>query len=214
MKHRKHHGAEQTSIRRVARYVGTLLRSELPPWARYHSLDHTRNTVAACREIGDALGLTVAEMEVLLLAGWFHDVGYTVTVRGHEVRSADIAQHFLRSAGWSARTIRGVTGCILATRMPQRPRSVLQRAMCDADLISLGKRSFLRHNELLRQEMERREGRRINERVWLHRSIRFLHGHRFTTRYGRTVLEAGKQANLERLRRMIRQIERVRRKKG
>jgi hypothetical protein len=52
--------------------------------------------------------------------------------------------------------------------------------------------------------MERREGRLISERVWLHRSYRFLHRHRFTTPYGRTVLESGKQSNIARLRRMIR----------
>jgi predicted metal-dependent HD superfamily phosphohydrolase len=214
MNNRKQRGFEKTPFRRAVRHVAGLLKSELPPWALYHSLNHTKNTVAACREIGKALGLKAAEMEVLLLAAWFHDAGYTIAVRGHEARSAEIAQHYLHAAGWPARTIRNVTGCILATRMPQRPRSLLQRALCDADLISLGKRSFVRHNELLRQEIGRRERRRVDERIWLHRSIRFLHGHRFATRYGRTVLEAGKQANIERLRRMIQRIESARGKKG
>jgi len=153
-------------------------------------------------------------MEILLLAAWFHDTGYTTTANGHEERSAGIAERFLKAEGCSNRTIEHVKACILATRMPQRPQSILQRVLCDADLSSLGKKSFLRQNELLRQEMERREGRLIDEMAWLHRSYRFLRRHRFTTRYGRTVLEAGKQANIVRLRRLMQDREGARGRTG
>lgn len=205
MNTRNHSGHNrQQTIARAGRFVAELLARELPPWALYHSPRHTTQTVAACREIGDALHLEKETMEVVLLAAWFHDTGYAFNIRGHEERSAEIAERFLQAEGCPVRTIRSVKACILATRMPQRPRSLLQRVLCDADLVSLGKRSFLKQNELLRQEMERREGRLISERVWLHRSYRFLHRHRFTTPYGRTVLESGKQANIARLRRMIR----------
>jgi predicted metal-dependent HD superfamily phosphohydrolase len=209
MNTRNHPGhTRQQSITRAALFVAELLARELPPWALYHSPRHTRQTVAACREIGGALHLEKETMEVVLLAAWFHDTGYAFKVRGHEERSAEIAERFLQAEGCPVRTIRGVMACILATRMPQRPRSLRERVLCDADLISLGKRSFLKQNELLRQEMERREGRLISEKVWLHRSYRFLHRHRFSTPYGRTVLESGKQANIARLRRMIRMQDR------
>ena len=143
-------------------------------------------------------------MDILLLAAWFHDTGYTAIARGHEARSAKMAGEFLRAEGFPMRIVTSVQRCILSTRMPQRPRSLLQRILCDADLISLGKKTFLAQNELLRQEMERREGRVIEEIVWLRRSIRFLLRHRYTTRYGRTVLESGKRANIERVRRIVR----------
>jgi len=197
------------SLGRAARFAGGLLARELPHWACYHTPRHTRQTVAACREIGRALRLGTRQMEILLLAAWFHDTGYAITADGHEERSAGIAERFLKAEGCPNRTIERVKGCILATRMPQRPQSVLQRVLCDADLTSLGKKTFLTQNELLRQEMERREGRVIDEMAWLHRSYRFLRRHRFTTRYGRTVLEAGKQANIRRLRRLMQKWEKA-----
>jgi predicted metal-dependent HD superfamily phosphohydrolase len=201
---------QREAIARARRHAMDMLSSTLPPWAVYHSPRHTRQTVAACREIGGAVRLTEEQMGIVLLAAWFHDTGYARSAEGHEARSAETAARFLRREGYPQRMIARVRGCIMATRMPQRPRSLLQRVLCDADLISLGKKGFLAQNELLRQEMERREGRRIEEVVWLHRSYRFLHQHRFATRYGRTVLESGKQTNLRRLRRLIRQEERRR----
>lgn len=197
----------RVSIRKAARFAATLLARELPSWALYHSVEHTRQTVAACREIGRVLRLNDAQMAVVVLAAWFHDTGYGSGPQGHEARSARIAERYLTSHGYPKRMVTSVKKCILATHVPQRPRSLLQRVLCDADLISLGKRTFLVQNELLRQEMELRERRIIEERVWLHRSYRFLHGHRFATSYGRTVLESGKQANLGRLRKMIRMRE-------
>jgi predicted metal-dependent HD superfamily phosphohydrolase len=196
----------KVSVSSAARFAAALIARKSPAWAVYHNARHTRQTVAGCREIGKALRLGQDQMDILLLAAWFHDTGYTAVARGHEARSAKIAGEFLWDAGCSKHIVKRVQECILATRMPQRPRSLTQRILCDADLISLGKPTFLAQNELLRQEIEHREGRLIEEIVWLRRSIRFLLRHRYTTRYGRTVLESGKQANIERVRRIVRTI--------
>lgn len=196
----------------AARTVTSMLSEELPAWALYHDARHTRQTVAACREIGRALALTPREVSVVMLAAWFHDTGYIAGAEGHEIRSAAVAERFLASNGCPRSLVQRIRGCILATRMPQRPHSTLQRVLCDADLIALGKKTFFSQNELLRQEMQRRTGRKIDQLIWLHRSYRFLHGHRFATSYGRTVLESGKQENLRRLRRAIEGMEKSRRR--
>jgi predicted metal-dependent HD superfamily phosphohydrolase len=196
---------EEEIVTLASRHVRKLFREKLPGWAFYHSLAHTLDVVAAVREIGTASGLTRHEMEILSLASWFHDAGYSVQPEGHEEISIAIATEFLTGAGYPKRGIARIARCIRATRIPQRPRSLLERVIGDADLSSLGKRSFFRQNDLLKREIEeRRGGIRLDEKMWLRRSSRFLQRHRFHTRYARTHLDGGRLENIARLKKALR----------
>lgn len=193
-----------TIAQQVEQFVTGLFRKELPAWAVYHSLEHTTNTVAASHRIAEGSRLSKRDLEIVTIASWFHDTGFVVTSNGHEERSAHIATEFLREQGYPPDGIEKISRCILATRMPQRPRNRLERIVCDADLASLGKSSFFRHNELLKNEIEERDGVTLDEIAWLRRSYRFLLTHRFHTRYGRNVLNKGRLTNLIRLRGQLR----------
>jgi len=190
--------------KQIEQFVVDLFRKELPSWAVYHSLEHTTHTVSASKQIARGSKLGKRDLEIVTISSWFHDTGYVFTANGHEERSVQIATQFLQNHAYPPGGIQKVSGCILATRMPQRPGNLLERIVCDADLASLGKRSFFRHNELLRDEIERRDGTRLDEVAWLRRSYRFLFKHRFHTRYARTVLNRGRLANLIRLRGQLR----------
>lgn len=190
-------------VTRSARFVDRLFRKQLPGWALYHNLAHTSEVVAASWEIGEGTGLSHHDMEILLVAAWFHDTGYTELAKGHEERSAAIVSAFLEENKYPRRSIARIARCILATRVPQRPKSMLERILCDADLKSLGMRSFLSQNDRLKAEIERREGVVLDDVMWLRRSCRFLRKHRFHTRYARTRFEKGRFANIARLRKLL-----------
>ncbi len=191
---------------RSARFVITLFREELPDWAVYHNIAHTSEVVAATWEIGEGSGLNARELEIVLIAAWFHDTGYTLLARGHEEKSIDIASKFLGENGYPEREIGRVSRCIRATRMPQRPRTLLERVLCDADLKSLGRRSFFRQNDQLKAEIERREGILLDEALWLRRSYRFLTKHRFHTRHARAEYDDGRLANIVRMERLLKKL--------
>jgi len=53
----------------------------------FHSLDHTRRTVKAVNLIGEKEGVTPSDLEILNLAAWFHDAGYTEKYDNHEKSS-------------------------------------------------------------------------------------------------------------------------------
>ena len=190
-------------VSRTSRFVTKLFRERLPGWIRYHDLAHTSEVVAATKEIGTGSRLNENQMEVVLIAAWLHDTGYTVLAKGHEEVSVEIATEFLRGIGYPERGIARVTGCIRATRVPQRPRTLMERVLADADLVSLGKRSFFRLNDRLKLEIELREGVILEDRLWLRRSHRFLKNHRFHTPYGRGKIEKGRLANVAKLKRML-----------
>ena len=44
---------------------------------------------------------------------------------------------------------------IIATTMPQRPKNLVEKVVCDADLIHIGTKEFFRKNDLLKEEIER-----------------------------------------------------------
>lgn len=187
--------------------VEDLLQKKLPPWVLYHNYQHTVETVKAAVVIGARSHLTESEMEVLQLAAWFHDTGFIKSAVGHERTSASIATEFLRAHHYPEKNITKVVQCILSTKMPRSPQTKLQRILCDADLVSLGKRSFFRQNEALRLEMEARKKRSIDQLPWMRRTLHFLEHTRFMSRSARTVYGNQRKANLQQLRRKVRELE-------
>jgi hypothetical protein len=43
--------------------------------------------------------------------------------------------------------------CICATKLPQRPKSLLEEIVCDADKYNLGTENFLKSDELLKKRI-------------------------------------------------------------
>ena len=76
-------------------------------------------------------------MLLLQLATWFHDTGYSEGPEEHEERSCVNAENFLKGKIPDA-DLEIVKGCIRSTKVPQRPTSILEQIICDADLSHLG----------------------------------------------------------------------------
>ncbi len=190
-------------VAEASAYVHRLLAERLQPWVSYHDIRHTRETAGASIEIGEASGLDAAGTEIVVLAAWFHDTGYTQAAEGHEALSAAIAEAFLAGRGYPAEKIQSVRECIMATVVPQRPDNLLERVICDADMLYVGRKEFFPKNDLLKSEIERREGRTIGEREWIERSIRFLEAQSYHTDYCREKLAGGLAENVAKLRKKL-----------
>lgn len=188
--------------------VRDFLQEQLPGWVLYHGYCHTVETVNAARAIGSQSNVSESDMEILVLAAWFHDTGFVKSAAGHERISATIATRFLRRHQYPSQRIEKVVRCILATKMPRHPRNMLERILCDADLVSLGRRSFFNQNEALRVETESRKDRPIGQLAWLRRTLHFMEQARFSSRRARLLYEKQRKANLQRLRKELRIQER------
>lgn len=196
---------ENQILAKASEFVRSILTSKIPDWAIYHSYEHTVETVEAAREIAEGSKLDRDETEVVLLAAWFHDTGYTECCDGHEERSADIARGFLAENGYPAGKTGLVARCILSTKVPQTPSDILEQVICDADMAHLGRKRFFRKNELIRMEMERRDGRPMTEVEWLTLCTDFVASQRFHTRYAIGEFQARKTKNLLALQGMLRE---------
>lgn len=198
----------------AAAHVRALLNARAPAWAIYHNVEHTQGTVDAARDIADGSKLDRAETEIVLLAAWFHDAGYIDGAEGHEERSAAIAREFLAARGYPSDRTEAVVRCILATRIPHRPTDILEQVLCDADMAHLGKKRFFRKNELLRMEMERREGRPMTDAEWLTHSTDFVAAHRYHTKYAMAEFHDRKIRNLLRMQELQREAAAGEEKRG
>jgi predicted metal-dependent HD superfamily phosphohydrolase len=179
----------------------TALLLQLSSQYTYHNVAHTRRTVGACRTIGEGSGLSERELEILLLAAWFHDAGLVDLYEGHEERSAELARGFLLERGYPPESIDRVADSILATREDAAPESLLGEILRDADVVHTGKRGYFEQLVLLRAELENICQEVFSDLEWTDRNIALLEQRRFRTPFARAKYTKQWAENLSRLQR-------------
>lgn len=187
-------------------YALNKLENELSPQFVYHSLRHTRDEVApAAEEFAAVAGVTGEDWLLLRTGAWYHDIGCLVQYPHHEAIGVGIAFAVLPRFGYSPAHLQVVTGLIMATRLPQTPRTLMEEILADADLSVLGKETFFTRNLDLRAEFTTMGQTTGSETEWLAGQAGFLKSHRYFTEAARQLRDPGKQANLEKLNRQLAQ---------
>jgi len=130
-------------VAEAAAYVTDLLEKQLSKQFYYHDFFHTFSVVNASDMLGDMNEISKPEKRILLIAAWFHDTGYTKQIVGHEKQGALIAEEFLIGKNIDDTEIESVKACILATQFPQQPKSILERIICDADMMHVSEPNFM-----------------------------------------------------------------------
>lgn len=175
--------------------------STLPPGFTYHNLEHTQDVVQAATQMGQFYALNTTDLETLLLAAWAHDTGYsTPNTQTHETESQKKAQEILQKNRLPTPRIAQVNALIAATKMPQKPTTLSEMILCDADLSYLGTEKFFQKSNQLREEWRRENKRTYTEAEWLRKNITFLENHTYFTEFARRKLSKRKQQNLQTLR--------------
>lgn len=180
----------------ASEYVFNLYKAKLSPDYVYHNFTHTEAVAETARRIAKKSGLDDASIEIVTLAGWFHDTGYIYGCPGHEEKGAQIALEFLKAHNYSEDKITKVMGCILATKMPPAPKDALEEAVCDADLSHLGSPAFFTRMDLLRVEWEKTQDRAYTEKEWLETNINFFTRQSYFTRFAKKEYDEQKTQNL------------------
>lgn len=183
----------------VQNHVQALYKTRNRPALIYHNITHTENIVAAATQIANHYQLNDRDFFIVITAGWFHDIGYLDEAKGHEQNGAQQAATFLANLQVDAQAIEAVKLCILATKLPQSPHSLLEQIVCDADLFHLGTDAFSDNNKLMRKEYRALHGEDISKEAWRAKTIELLQNHHYHTDYCQILLGAKKQENLDNL---------------
>jgi len=113
----------------------SLVSAYAEPHRRYHTAHHIEDCLAQL----DAAGDIANAPEEVELALWFHDAVYKPVSSRNELRSAEWAQTFLRSADVDDERGQHVYGHILATRHGEESLSGDAALVVDIDLSILGR---------------------------------------------------------------------------
>ncbi|CAM1360182.1 Phosphohydrolase [Tenacibaculum litoreum] len=186
-------------IQETEQFVIDLLSEKLDKNFVYHNIAHTQRVVEKSLELIEGENFSEEQQQVLTLAAWFHDVGYTVNPENHEEESIKIATDFLQGKEASNSVIDEVSKLITSTKMGTKPVTELEKVLRDADCSHVGSKNYSDFNELLRKERELVCDKKIKTVEWDDSNLEFLTKHRFYTSKASKLWEKQKSKNIAQL---------------
>ena len=165
----------------------------------FHDLNHTQEVVNSAFEIAQGYEITDRELELILLAAWFHDVGYAEGGEGHEERGCQQAKSFLKDYNFSEAELKMICGCIMATKIPQAPEDEFQQILADADMAHLGRKSYWERTGRVRQEFLLTREIMMSEPEWIDFEINFMTNHRYHTEFASELYDKRKHKHIRQL---------------
>ncbi|MBI4946192.1 MAG: hypothetical protein HY840_07300 [Bacteroidetes bacterium] len=196
--------SEKTSERflLVKKYILDKLEKELPGKLYYHGLHHTLDVCDAASVLALKENIGKEKTELVKVAALFHDSGFIKQYWKNEVIGCEIAREILPKFNYSSEEIEGICGMIMATKIPQSPKNILEEILVDADLDYLGRTDFSSIGKTLFDELNA-NGTPLDEKQWSRMQIKFLGEHTYFTKTARKLREPEKQKQLERLNRVL-----------
>ncbi len=187
------------NINIIRDHVISKLKKELSATLTYHNADHTLSVLTESTIIANEEGITDENTLLeLKIAALFHDTGLLFDHTGHEEKSCEIAKKELPAFGINNKQIVNICEIILATKMPQAPKNILQQIICDADLDYLGQDDFFILSDKLRSEFRNYKIIRTDEE-WEASRIAFLQSHVYFTTSSQKRRNPAKHLHLKQL---------------
>lgn len=179
----------------VSQYVQQFFHEHIKSELTYHNLAHTRNVVAHAKEMIQHYELSDTESDIIQIAAWFHDIGYlTSGAYEHEKVGVEIMRRFIADYTIASADVEQIAGCIMATKIPTTPKTLLEEILCDADAYHLGTNEFFEADEAVKKEFA--QSTEVSDFDWNMMTLRFLERHSYFTDYCKERLNIGKEANM------------------
>lgn len=196
-----------TLVQKAEQFVFDLFKDKLSPSYTYHNFNHTQRVVRAIAQLIAAENLEPQQIEALLLAGWFHDTGYTNAPETHEQQSVVILRDFAKTQAISGQVLDLAETLILSTKMSWQPQTPLENIMRDADTAHFSDTNYILISGLLREEWRLTLGKTFTDIEWAttNRNL-LLHQHRYFTSLAQSQWQPGKDANIASLQQQITQL--------
>jgi predicted metal-dependent HD superfamily phosphohydrolase len=182
-------------LSRVKIFVTELFSRRTLPFLKYHNSQHTESVVDHANEIAIHYAINDPERFCQITAAWFHDTGHLFNeLAEHEQTGVDLMTSFLKSFSIEEDIIGKISDCIMVTRVPSDPKTMIEKILCDADTYHFGTKEFRLTDPIVYEEMEARLHVQIENKIY--KSIHLLESHRFFTDYCQDLLNKGKEENI------------------
>lgn len=193
-------------INQTEQYIYNVFQEKFDTRCLYHNIIHTSEVVNEAKKIAVKSGVTDIELEIIILAAYFHDLGYSENPNDHETISMQLAEKFLTDKGYLKERLDKVKQCIWATKLDQEPKNLLEEIIKDADLHHVGSDNYFAKSNLLRTEFETIHGKKYTDYEWIKGNIDFFIKHKFYTKFAKDNYEEQKQLNLLKLQKKLRKL--------
>ena len=184
-------------INTVKNYCEIRMRQSICSDLPFHNWKHTQEVVAISKLLAEAENLSVSDTTALVIAAYFHDLGYINGSKNHEEISASKATEFLKLQGVDSAVKDTVVKTIKATSLNIKPQTKIQSVIRDADLAHLGQISYKEKNEKLREEWALLGIQDLSDKEWVLMNIEFLENHTYFTQTAKNLFSKQKKINLD-----------------
>jgi class 3 adenylate cyclase/predicted metal-dependent HD superfamily phosphohydrolase len=189
-------GLSPIDFRQMRKDILNQLKILLPNQVVYHDVTHTLNVEKAVIRFAQLEGLTELDKTLLLTAALFHDAGFIVQPTENEFFAVKMAQNNLPKYGYTADQIQIISEMIEATAATRKPKTILEKILCDADHDYLGRADYHNVAAKLRKEFENYEIT-YTEKEWIEFQIEYLANvHRYHTETAKNIRVQGKKARI------------------
>ncbi len=171
----------------------------------YHSYEHAVDVMQRAIYLAEKEWLNAEGIEVLALAGLFHDTWFVVEYDNNEEIWAKIAKNYLRSVWYDEEKIKLVERIIEATAPKYKnPKDIYEKIIKDADMDNLWRDDFLKRSNDIKREIETIKKIKIKDPEWHHSLVDLLIDYRFNTEYQKK--ERGEK-KLKNLKEMLKEVK-------
>ena len=169
----------------------------------YHGVHHTIDVEKEAERIAIAEKITSQDDLLLLkIACLYHDSGFLLTYQNHEAAGCNLAMKELPAVGLNQKQLDIICGMIMATKIPQTPRTKLEEIICDADLDYFGRDDFFPIANTLFLELKARNFV-ASEYDWNKIQIKFFKQHHYFTDTTKKLRAKQKQHYFEMIEAMV-----------
>ncbi|MFN6944133.1 MAG: Pycsar system effector family protein [Cytophagaceae bacterium] len=191
----------------VNAYVFDLYKNHLSQDFVFHNYQHTLETVEACKKLLKGYEVSESDVEILILAAWFHDTGYIHDYKKHEQKSFELAENYLKERNYPKEKLARILTLIAATERGKEPENLLSEILVDADLSNVGSTTFFSKSDLLRAEWENLGIVSCDDVEWEKSQLTFLSSVHFHTQYAQELYGSQLTLNIQEQRQKLQKLE-------
>lgn len=183
-------------------YIVKKLNEELASNLYFHGFHHTVDVLNAAIMIAEVEDIRDDDLTLLKTGALFHDCGFLKTYKNHEEAGCEMAKEILPQFDYNSQQIEIVCGLIMATKIPQMPKTFLEQVLCDADLDYLGREDFEFIAASLYRELVENKFI-VTEQEWNRLQVTFLNNHKYFTFFSKRLREKPKQKHLAEIQKIV-----------
>lgn len=186
-------------IAKAEAFARNYMQSKFTDEQTYHNVAHVEVVVEAADLLAKEVELKDDDRTALLVAAWFHDLGYGEGCDEHEKSSAQMAKKFLAEQGVGANEIETVERLIMATTFGQQPNGQLECLIQDADMAHFARTEYPKFLAGLRNELFEMKKMKFEDLEWMTENLAFMKNHEYKSEAGKTLFSIGKADNFKSL---------------